>query len=300
MHCTHFFKKWIAATRLETIPLALAGVGLGSALASFTGHFSWSIGLLAAVTASSLQVICNLANDYGDFVHGADVINYIKPPSALQTGGVTLAQVKRALPWLVGVASGAGLLLLYLAGLSWIEVLSFTFLGGLAILAALLYTLGRRPYGYQGGGDVAVFAFFGLLGVGGTFYLHTRQLHPIWFLPAVSYGSLVVGVLNVNNLRDMATDVSVGKKTVPVRIGRKAALAYHWFLLGVGVISVLSFLLCYADKPWPYLCLCVVPWLLRHGMAMRNRNATHFTEQLQILVCLIFIFFTLLSIGLLY
>ena len=296
----HLFKQWIVATRLETIPLAFASVGLGSALAFFTGNFNWLLGLLAALTASLLQVICNLANDYGDLEHGADAVNLIKPPSALQTGWVTLVQVRRTLPWLVGGASVAGCLLFYVAGLSWTEVLIFAFLGVLAILAALMYTLSHRPYGYRGWGDVAVFIFFGLLGVGGTFYLHTRQLHTIWLLPAMSYGSLVVGVLNVNNLRDMAPDARVGKKTIPVRIGRKAALIYHWCLLGVSIVSVLAFLLCYTDKLWPYTCLCVVPWLFRHGMAMRHQGPARLTEQLQSLVRLILIFFMFLSIGMLW
>ena len=151
--------------RLETIPLALSGVVLGSSLAAFSGRFSWLVGILAALTASLLQVICNLANDYGDLAHGADPINKVKLPSAIQTGLVTLAQVKQILPWLVGVAVGCGILLLCVAKLSWMGIAAFVMLGILSIIAAITYTLGKRPYGYYGFGDVAVFVFFSLVAV---------------------------------------------------------------------------------------------------------------------------------------
>jgi len=290
--------KWVTVMRLETISLALASVGLGSALAVFAGDFSRLVGLLAALTASLLQVICNLANDYGDLVHGADPINSMKAPSAIQSGLVTLAQVKRILLWLVGAAMGCGILLLYVVRLSWMSVAFFAVLGILAIIAAITYTLGKRPYGYWGWGDVVVFFFFGLVGVGGAFYLHTQQLSSIWLLPAMSCGSLTVGVLNVNNLRDLSADAQVGKNTIPVRIGRKAALYYHWCLIMASIVAVLVFLVCYVDTPWPYACLCTVPSLLRHGLVVSRQGPAQLTKQLQYLVRTIIVFVVLLSVGL--
>jgi 1,4-dihydroxy-2-naphthoate octaprenyltransferase len=291
-------KKWVIATRLETIPLALSSIGLGSALAAFTGTFDWRIGVLAAWEASLLQIVCNLANDYGDFVHGADPMNKVKPPSAIQTGLVTLAQVRGALPWLVGATVGCGVLLLYAAKLAHMGMLVFTFLGMFAVVAAITYTMGNKPYGYQGRGDVAVFIFFGLVGVGGTFYLHTQQFSSMWLLPAMSCGSLAVGILNVNNIRDLSADAQVGKNTIPVRFGRKIALYYHWCLLTVSVVAVLVFLLCYVHTPWPYACLCTVPLLLRHGMAVGRQGPAQLTEQLQGLVFTMLVFVVLLSAGL--
>lgn len=284
--------------RLETIPLALSSVVLGSALAVFSGRFSWFVGFFAALTASLLQIICNLANDYGDLVHGADPINKVKPPSAIQTGLVTLAQVRQVLPWLVVATAGCGILLLYVAGLSWMDVAAFATLGIFTIIAAITYTLGKRPYGYQGWGDLAVFIFFGLVGVGGTFYLHTQYLSSLWLWPAVSLGSLTVGVLNINNIRDLSTDAQVGKNTIPVRIGRKAALHYHWCLIIVSIVAVLVFLLCYVHTPWPYACLCIAPLLLRHGMAVSRQGPAQRTKQLQDLVFIMLVFVVLLSVGL--
>ncbi len=291
-------KKWILAMRLETIPLALSSVVLGSSLAAFSGQFSWMVSILAALTASLLQVICNLANDYGDLVHGADPINKVKLPSALQTGLVTLAQVKQILPWLVGAAVGCGIFLLCVARLSWMGIAVFVLLGILTIIAAITYTLGKRPYGYHGFGDVAVFVFFGLVGVGGTFYLHTQHLSSIWLWPAVSFGSLTVGVLNVNNIRDLSADTQVAKNTIPVHIGRKAALYYHWCLIAVSIVAVLAFLLCHVHTPWPYACLCTVPLLLRHGMVVSRQGPAQLTKQLQHLVLIIIVFVALLSTGL--
>jgi 1,4-dihydroxy-2-naphthoate polyprenyltransferase len=294
----HFLRKWIMVTRLETTMLSLASVGLGSALAAFTGIFDWRIGTLAAVTASLLQIICNIANDYGDLVHGADPMNKVKFPSAIQSGLVTLAQVRQVLPWLVGAAVGCGIFLLYMARLSWMSVAAFAVLGVLAIIAALTYTLGERPYGYQGWGDVAVFVFFGPIGVGGAFYLHTQLSGSIWLWPAIVCGSLAVGVLNVNNIRDLCADAQVGKNTIPVRIGRRAARCYHWCLIIVSIVAMLVFLLHHVAAPLPYACLCVVPFLLRHGIAVSYLRSDQLTEQLQHLVLIIVVFVALLSTGL--
>lgn len=291
-------KKWISATCLETITLALSSIGLGSALAASTGTFDWRVGVLAALIASLLQVTCNLANDYGNLVHGADLISKAKPSSALQTGLVTLKQVQRALQWLVVLILGLGAVLLYWALLAPVALGFFIFLGMLAVIASITYTMGNKPYGYQGWGDVAVFIFFGLVGVGGTFYLHTRRLSGIWLLPAMSCGSLVVGVLNVNNIRDLSADAQVGKDTIPVRFRRRTALYYHWCLLVVSIVSVLAFLLCYVHTPWPYACLCTVPLLLRHGMAVGRQGPAQLTEQLRGLVFTTLVFVVLLSVGL--
>ncbi|MHA7877448.1 MAG: 1,4-dihydroxy-2-naphthoate octaprenyltransferase [Bacteroidota bacterium] len=297
----HFLKKWSIATRLETITLALTSTMLGSALAAWQGSFSRAVGILAPLTASLLQVVCNLANDYGDWVRGADPINKFKAPSAIQTGLVTLAQVRQSLRWLLGAVVGVGICLLYAAHLSRGGIIAFLLLGVLAVVAAITYTLGSKPYGYQGWGDVAVFTFFGLVGVGGTFYLHIKQWHSIWLLPAISYGSLVVGVLNINNLRDMATDAQVGKNTLPVCIGRNVARLYHGGLLILSIVSMLCFLHYYVSTPWPYTCLGVLPWLLRHGIAVyyHSQEPTKLNQQLPQLVLISFVFGMLLSLGLL-
>ena len=290
--------KWAIATRVETTSLAVASVGLGSALAAWHGLFHWRIGFLSVLTAVFLQIICNLANDYGDFVRGADPINKAKPPSALQTNLVTLKEVKRAIQWLLIPTIGVGGALLYCSGIASVTLLFFILLGGLCVVAAITYTLGDQPYGYQGWGDVAVFTFFGLVGVGGTFYLHTQQLSTVWLLPATSCGLLAVAVLNVNNIRDIVADAKVGKKTIPVRIGKNAALGYHWCLLVGSLVAVVVFLALYTHTPCSYGCICMAPLLLRHGIAVGRTEATQLSAQLQQLVFIIIGFIGLLSAGL--
>lgn len=281
-------KKWTLATRLETSTLAITSVAIGSALAAFVGEFNGHVVLLASLTAALLQLVCNLANDYGDWVRGADPLNDIKLPSAIQTGLVTLGQVRRALWVLTILTLGSGLCLLYVSNLSMAELGGFMLLGVLALVAAITYTMGHRPYGYRGWGDVAVFVFFGLVGVGGTFYLHTHQLSPLWLLPAISHGSLVVGVLNINNLRDIIPDAQAGKKTLAVQWGRKATVRYHWFLLSISLGAALVFWGMYAQALWPYGVLLVNAYLLgRHGLAVSRATPEKLNQQLQNLVGLI-------------
>ena len=281
-------KKWVLATRLETSMLAITSVALGSALAAFAGTFDGSVALLAALTAALLQLVCNLANDYGDWVRGADPINDVKLPSAIQTGLVTLEQVRRALWVLVILTLVCGLCLLYVAHLSPAEIGSFMLLGAFALVAAITYTMGHQPYGYQGWGDVFVFLFFGLVGVGGTFYLHTKQFSTLWLLPAISHGSLVVGVLNINNLRDMTPDAQVGKRTLAVQWGRKAIVRYHGFLLATSLGAALVFWGMHAQTRWPYGGLLVSAYFLgKHGLVVSRTATNQLNKQLQDLVLLI-------------
>lgn len=281
-------KKWAVATRLETSILAITSVAIGSALAAFIREFNGHVALLAALTAALLQLVCNLANDYGDWVRGADPLNDIKLPSAIQTGLVTLGQVKRAL-WVLAILTlGSGLGLLYVSNLSMAALGGFLLLGALALVAAITYTMGYLPYGYHGWGDVAVFVFFGLAGVGGTFYLHTKQLSTFWILPAISHGSLVVGVLNINNLRDIVPDAKADKKTLAVKWGRKSIVRYHWFLLVTSLAAAFVFWGTHARKPWPYAGLLVSAYLLgRHGLAVSRATPEQLNRQLQNLVGLI-------------
>lgn len=296
----HVLKRWSIATRIGTIALAIVSTILGGALAAHMSKFYWPTAIMAVLTASLLQLICNLANDYGDFVLGADPINQTKPPSAIQTGLVTLAQVRKGLLGLGAATIGSGVLLLYVANPPTEDIIVFLFLGACALVASVAYTLGDVPYGYRGWGDAAVFVFFGFLGVGGTFYLHTQQLHSVWVLPAVSYGSLVVGILNINNLRDRDTDAQVGKNTLPVRVGSRIARHYHAGLLILSTVSIQVFLHYYVSTLWPYACLCVLPWLLKNGIVVyhTNQEVERLNGQLSQLVLVTCIFGVLLSLGL--
>lgn len=234
-------EAWLHAVRLRTLPLALASIFAGSFLAAWKHEFRWEILLLASLTTIFLQILSNLSNDYGDTIHGADSTDRQGPVRAVQSGLISLTEMKRAM-YLFGVLSlVSGLLLLYLAVQDWQLFTLFLALGLAAIWAAISYTSGSNPYGYAGLGDISVFIFFGLLGVLGTFFLHTVSFEPITIFIGISLGLFSTAVLNINNIRDIESDQKAGKRSIPVRIGRKAAVQYNWALLAGGYFCLLAF-----------------------------------------------------------
>ena len=232
MTCTSF-SRWLLAARLRTLPLACSSVLLGSGLAAHADAFRWPLFLLCLLTAILLQVLSNLANDYGDAVSGADLAGRVGPTRAVATGLITARQMQLAMGLTALAAVVSGLALLWSAFVDdWPALLAFIGFGALALVAAVTYTVGRRPYGYRGFGDLSVFLFFGLLGVMGSYYLYTHQLSWSLLLPAASCGLLATAVLNINNIRDRVSDAASGKVTLAVRLGASRARNYHWLLVG--------------------------------------------------------------------
>jgi 1,4-dihydroxy-2-naphthoate octaprenyltransferase len=150
------------------------------------------------------------------------------------------------------------------------EHVIYYLLGIAAIMAAIAYTAGPRPYGYAGFGDVFVFLFFGLVGVAATYYLHTHLLKYTVLLPASACGFFSVAVLNINNIRDMESDRAAGKYTIPVRLGVKYAKRYHVFLLLAGLICAVIAVLIDFRSWWQLLFLVSLPLLLKNGRCVRN------------------------------
>ena len=236
------FGVWIGALRLRTLPLALSSISLGSFLAVFENRFRLLVFILSALTTICLQILSNLANDYGDSVHGADSEKRKGPGRAVQQGLISAGTMKKAIYVLIGLSLLSGISLLYISfGFNLKVFLGFFTVGILSILAAVSYTAGVKPYGYAGLGDIAVMLFFGFVGVMGVFYLHTGFISPGYVLPAATCGFFSVAVLNINNIRDIESDRQAGKKSLPVRLGRKKAIIYHWILLVSGWLSALVF-----------------------------------------------------------
>lgn len=260
---------WFDAARPKTLPLALVSIFTGSALAFSSGHFSLPIALLALLTATLLQILSNLANDYGDAVKGTDNEKRIGPMRAIQSGEVSLADMKRAIVINIALTIIAGLALVFYALDSLESILAFIGLGVLAMMAAIAYTVGNKPYGYVGLGDLSVFLFFGLLGVSGTYFLHTGHIEWSLFLPSLGCGLMAVAVLNVNNMRDIENDAECGKRTVPVRLGQQRAKTYHFLLLTGAVLAFASYLLMQGKPLWislPFLLSLIM--VTKHGRAV--------------------------------
>jgi 1,4-dihydroxy-2-naphthoate polyprenyltransferase len=266
-------KTWIYAFRLRTLPLALACIGMGGFLAASQQAFRWDIFLLCAFTTVFLQILSNLANDYGDSIHGADHAERKGPSRAVQSGAITPAQMRNALVLFVALCLLSGLWLLWIAfGFNWNAFLFFFGLGLLSILAAVAYTVGRKPYGYAGLGDLSVLIFFGLVGVLGSVYLFTHKINMLQILPALSCGFFSMGVLNINNIRDIESDRKAGKFSIPVRIGREKAIAYHWFLISGGLISAVVYNVLAFTSYWQFLFLLSVPLFIRNGLAVHKKS----------------------------
>jgi 1,4-dihydroxy-2-naphthoate octaprenyltransferase len=260
-------KNWIEAFRLRTLPLALSSIGLGSFLAAFERKMRWDVLILAAMTTIFLQVLSNLANDYGDFRHGADHAEREGPSRAVQSGAISPNSMKNAiyLFMLLSLVSGIALLFVALEHLD-IKFIVLLILGIMAIGAALNYTMGKNPYGYSGFGDMFVIIFFGFIGVVGTYFCHTGHFQPDTLLPAFSCGLLATAVLNVNNIRDIVSDKKAGKMSIPVRIGRANSTLYHWLLMALAIIASLVYVAINYHSPYQFLFLITTPLLIFNGM----------------------------------
>jgi 1,4-dihydroxy-2-naphthoate octaprenyltransferase len=261
--------------RPRTLPLATASIILGTALAAARGSFDWRVAALCLLTALLLQVLSNLANDYGDSLHGADRAERQGPRRAVQSGLVSAAQMRQAAIIVALLAMASGLLLLWLAfgSAAFGLTLLFLVLGAAAVGAAVTYTAGKRPYGYVGLGDLAVLIFFGWVGVVGSYFVQTQSLDWLMWLPATSLGLLSVAVLNVNNIRDLDSDRLAGKNSIPVRLGLRRARVYHWALLAGATFLAVAFAVLAYRSPWQFLFLLAVPLLVRNGLAISRTDA---------------------------
>jgi len=235
---------WIVSLRLRTLPLALSTVIMGTIIAYNQEMMNAKVMWGAIFTTLFLQILSNLANDYGDAVTGADNEERQGPKRMIQSGKITMREMKIAviINSLLALISGVALLYSAFEGFSYIQIL-FLLLGIAAIAAAIKYTVGKNPYGYSGFGDLFVFLFFGLLGVAGTWYLHTKAWEWAILLPASTIGLFSVGVLNINNIRDRETDIEFNKKTMAVILGDKNARVYHAIMIIIAWILMISYMI---------------------------------------------------------
>lgn len=256
--------------RPRTLPLALASIFMGGFLAGERGVFRLPIVALAVLTTIFLQILSNLANDYGDSVHGADSAERIGPTRAVQSGVISKEEMRRAMLVcaILAMISGIALILVSFGLRELLLIGVFTVLGAGAVWAAVNYTAGNNPYGYVGLGDLFVFLFFGLAGVLGTYFLQTKSLEPRILLPAISCGLLSVSVLNVNNIRDIASDQLAGKISIPVRIGKEQAVRYNWVLLIGALVCGAVYVFADFRSPFQLIFLTIVPNVVRLGRAV--------------------------------
>lgn len=272
-HSLSLTQAWLESLRPKTLPLAFAAIVVGTVLAWWQGYFDPLVAALALITAGLLQILSNLANDYGDAIKGSDKPDRIGPLRGMQKGAISLGQMKRALLIVIVLSCISGLGLVSAATQTMADFVGFLALGGLSIVAAITYTVGKRPYGYQGLGDISVLTFFGWISVMGSWYLQAHTLIPAIFLPATACGLLATAVLNINNLRDIDSDRENGKHTLVVRLGPVNARRYHAGLLAGALLCFALFNLISLHSLWGWLFLLAAPLLFKQAhYVLRERD----------------------------
>ena len=291
-------KVWLQATRLRTLPLSLSGIIVGNGLAFSNVNFSWMIFILSLLTTISFQVLSNFANDYGDGVKGTDNDSRIGPPRVLQQGLLTRKELKQGIQVCVFISLILAASLIFLAfGIS-NQLYSLIFIGLAlgAVIAAIKYTMGSNAYGYRALGDLFVLTFFGGVSVLGSLFLQTKLFTVELILPAISIGLLSVGVLNLNNMRDIKTDKESNKITMAVLLGARFAKAYHLFLLLGAVLTAVLYVKTNLEPSYLFM-IAVLPMMIHLRRVLGYDNPKEFDPELKRLALCTFLFSILFSIG---
>ncbi len=251
------WRAWIIASRPRTLPAALAPVIVGTAVAIHDAAFQPLAALAALFAALMIQIGSNFANDLGDFHRGTDRVGRVGPTRVTTAGLLTPGQVQAGMVVVFGLAALAGLYLIAVGG--W----PILIVGVASILAAVAYTIGPLPFGYYGLGDLAVFVFFGLTAVVGTYYVQALKVTPLAILAAVPMGCLITGILVVNNIRDADSDRAAGKRTLAVLLGRRGARIEYIALIVVAYVIPLVLWLGLGLRPTVLLPVLTLPLAIR-------------------------------------
>ncbi|RVX38051.1 1,4-dihydroxy-2-naphthoate prenyltransferase [Nonomuraea polychroma] len=242
--------QWIAGARPRTLPNAIVPVMVGTGVAIGEGGFVWWRAILALLVALSLQIGVNYANDYSDGIRGTDD-QRVGPMRLVGSRAATPREVLIAALGSFALAAVLGLVLVLVTQAWWVLLV-----GAAAIAAAWFYTGGKRPYGYRGLGELAVFVFFGIVPVVGTAYVQTEALSWAAFLASIPVGLLSCSMLVVNNLRDVGTDKQAGKRTLAVVLGAERTRTLYVVCQVVPFVVALAMV---PITPWAALVLLAAP-----------------------------------------
>lgn len=293
-------KAAIQSMRLRTLPLSAAGVILGILLATASWKVDFWTALLVVATTLSLQILSNLSNELGDVLRGTDTADRQGPQYGLNAGAITIPEMKVLIGIFVGVCILSGTAMTWRAFGTLFEFtpILVLMLGAFAIMGAMRYTLGRNPYGYRGLGDFYVFLFFGLVSVLGSYFVCTMGagLHWKLLLPSSAIGFFSVGVLNVNNIRDMKTD-AVNRVTVAIRLGVHRARIYQTVLIVLGWACMVAYCLLCWPSVWHWLWALTLPLYILHLRGVWTREDRALDPMLPLLVLSTFALSLLAGLG---
>jgi 1,4-dihydroxy-2-naphthoate octaprenyltransferase len=286
--------------RLRTLPLSLSGIVMGVFLAAADYRIDALTVVFLALTTVSLQILSNLSNELGDALHGTDTAEGRQGMHySIMDGEMTIPQMKRLIGVMVALCCIFGLLMIFFSFgklFDWTPI-TFVLLGAAAIWAAMHYTLGKNPYGYRGLGDLFVFLFFGIATVCGGYFLCAHEF-PSWIIlfPAAAIGCFSVAVLNVNNIRDMKTDVAT-RVTVAMKLGMKRAKIYQTALIVLGWAFMFVYCSLRFFSIWHYLFVLTLPLFVLHLRGVWMREDRALDPMLPLLVMSSFLFSLLAGIG---
>ncbi|MBO4446538.1 MAG: 1,4-dihydroxy-2-naphthoate octaprenyltransferase, partial [Bacteroidales bacterium] len=279
-------KSAIKSMRLRTLPLSLSGVVYGIFLAASVGPLKALTVVFLLITASMLQVLSNLSNELGDTLQGTDDANRTAARYSLIDGEMTIDEMKKLIIGAAAVCCIFGTIMVWSAVGTLFSPLAIVLLalGTLAIGAAMLYTLGKHPYGYRGFGDLSVFIFFGLVSCCGSFFVCTLSLSPcLTLLPACAIGFFSVGVLNLNNIRDMKSDART-RTTVAIKLGPMRARIYQTILICGGWAMLATSTVLRGLSPWGWLYCLTLPLFIIHMRGVWAKKDSELDPYLPILI----------------
>lgn len=294
------FSHWLSAFRLRTLPLSISGIIVAGSLAAYNGVFKWSIFILALLATLSYQILSNLANDYGDGVKGTDNASRIGPERAIQSGIITPKEMLFAIRIniIICILLTIGLIQVAFGSKHIVLALLFLGLGIIAVISAMKYTMGNSAYGYKGLGDIFVFLFFGLVSVIGCYTLFAKQIDHVVFLPAITIGLLSAAVLNLNNMRDIVTDLSANKITLAVKLGAKKAKQYHLFLISSAITISIIYGILYYNSPLNFIFfVAFIPLILHIKKVVKIQTPIEYDPELKKVALSTFFLAVLLAIG---
>lgn len=294
------FKAAIQSMRLRTLPLSMAGVLLGILLAVADWKVDLWTAVLIVITTVCLQILSNLSNELGDVLRGTDTAERVGPQYGLNSGALSIPDMKLLIGIFVGLCVVFGTAMTWRAfGTLWdMTPVLVLMLGAAAIMGAMKYTLGHNPYGYRAKGDIYVFLFFGLVSVMGAYFVCTKGVGLHWklLLPAAGVGCFSVGVLNVNNIRDMKTDAA-NRVTVAIKLGTHKARIYQTVLIGLGWVCMAAYCLLCWPSAWHWMWVVTLPLYIVHLKGIWTREDRALDPMLPLLVMSTFALSLLFGLG---
>jgi 1,4-dihydroxy-2-naphthoate octaprenyltransferase len=290
----------VQSMRLRTLPLSVAGVLLGILLAVADWKVDLWTAVLIVLTTVCLQILSNLSNELGDVLHGTDTDERQGPQYGLNSGAMTVADMKKLIGLFVVLCMVSGAAMTWRAFGTLLDMtpILVLMLGAAAIIGAMKYTLGHNPYGYNAKGDFYVFLFFGLVSVMGAYFVCTKGLGLHWklLLPAAGVGCFSVGVLNVNNIRDMKTDAA-NRVTIAIKLGAHRARVYQTILICTGWACMIAYCLLCWPSWWHWMWVITLPLYIKHLHMVWTRTDRALDPALPLLVMSTFGLCLLMGIG---